>query len=183
MWSLPPELERVLRALPPGVYVANVRIEGVPEYDILSDALRDATGSRATSYARLVDAYHRELGDTPLVFHAGEEFRCTRAVRRALQRLARRTQVLILGRSRLADLDCTDLTRDLRRLDCGQVTDEPVLQPGTTHTLLPDTREVLQGVAVAGLTLLLARALVTGTTDFWTLTALGLAGLMIGKLA
>jgi len=185
-WPLPPELEELARTLDPGVYVANVRVEGVPEYDLLSDALRDALGgSTATSYSRLIDAYLREYEGEPLVFQASDEFSVNRPLQRALRQLSRRVVVIILNRGRLSGVEYEDLTPELIDLGLARRPEarvDAVYQPGETLTLVSDARDLLRGLAVAGITLLIVRTTVEGAADFWTLTALGLAGLALSKL-
>ncbi|WP_157666155.1 hypothetical protein [Methanopyrus sp. KOL6] len=166
--------------LKPGVYVANARIDGVPEYDLLSDVLRDALGlSSASTYRVLVDRYLDEVG-APLVFQASDHFQLNRYARRAIERLADGVPVLVFNRGYLPAVECEDITGEFvegESVEVGAVFDD-----GSTVTLVEDPSRLLKAVAVAGIGLLILRTMVDESVDFWVLTALGLFGLAVSKL-
>ncbi|WP_456481269.1 hypothetical protein [Methanopyrus sp.] len=179
-WPLPGEIERIVEGLPPGAYVANARIEGVPEYDLLSDALRDALGRSSTStYRTLVDRYLEEV-NAPLVFQASDHFQLNHHARRALERLAGGVPVLVLNRGYLPAVEYEDLTNELAGTGSAEV--EAVFDDGRTITLVEDPSQLLRALAVAGIGLLILRTTVDESVDFWALTALGLAGIALSKL-
>ncbi len=176
---LPPELRELLDRLEPGLYTASARVEGLPEHDLLSDALRDALGrsSRAT-YRDLVDRYLRTVG-APFVLQASDAFQVNQHALRALQRLAEHVPVLVLNRGHLPT-DHRDLTRELAGIPGVHV--DAVLDDGDTVTLVHDPKTLLRALAAAGIALMILRATTDSTADFWTLTALGLAGIAASKL-
>ncbi len=176
---LPPELRDLLNRLEPGLYTASARIEGLPEHDLLSDALRDALGrsSRAT-YRDLVDRY-LETVNAPLVLQASDAFQLNQHALRALHRLAEHVPVLILNRGHLPT-DHRDLTRELAEIPGAHV--DAVFDHGDTVTLVRDPQTLLRALATAGIALMILRATTDNTADFWVLTTLGLAGLAASKL-